>query len=105
MEQFSDYGACANMGLDDMARAIGLPGKLGTHGSEVDAMVKRGEIAKVRDYCESDVLNLFVLYVRWALLSGRTDLEGHNASLDSLARCLEAERGERPHLGEFLDRW
>ena len=34
----------------------------------------------------------------------RTDLEGHNASLDSLVRCLEAERGERPHLGEFLDR-
>jgi 3'-5' exonuclease len=105
MEQMSDYRACTNMGLNDMAHALGLPGKVGGHGSEVDGMVKRGEIAKVRDYCESDVLNLFVLYVRWALLTGRTDLEGHNASLESLVQCLESERADRPHLGEFLDRW
>jgi hypothetical protein len=68
-------------------------------------MVKRGEIDKVRAYCESDCLNLFALYVRWALLTGRTDLEGHNTSLESLVRCLEAERSDRPHLGEFLDLW
>jgi len=105
MEQMSDYRACTNMGLNDMAHALGLPGKLGGHGSEVDGMIKRGEIEEVRAYCEADCLNLFVLYVRWALLTGRTNLEGHNASLESLVRCLEAERGDRPHLGEFLDRW
>jgi hypothetical protein len=43
--------------------------------------------------------------VRWALLTGRTDPAGHNASLDSLIHCLSAERAARPHLGEFLDRW
>jgi len=68
-------------------------------------MVRNGEIDKVRAYCEGDVLNLFALYVRWALLTGRTDLAGHNASLESLAGCLEVERGDRPHLGEFLDLW
>src|SRR3954467_9789431 len=96
---------CAPMSLTDLALALGLPGKIGGHGSEVEGMVERGEIDKVRAYCEGDCLNLFVLYVRWALLTGRTDLEGHNVSLDSLVRCLEAERGECPHLGEFLDRW
>src|SRR3954468_8694324 len=105
MEQLSDYRACTAMGLNDMAHALGLPGKIGGHGSEVEGMVKRGEIDKVRAYCESDVLNLFTLYVRWARLTGRTDLEGHNASLESLVQCLESERRERPHLGEFLDRW
>jgi len=50
-------------------------------------------------------LNLFVLYARWTLLSGRADLQGHNESLGSLVRYLEAERGDRPHLGEFLNRW
>ena len=39
-------------------------------------MVKRGEIDNVRAYCEGDCLNLFVLYVRWAFLSGRIDPEG-----------------------------
>ena len=52
-------------------------------------MVRRGEIDAVRAYCEADCLNLFVLYVRWALLSGRTDHKSHNASLTSLIKRLE----------------
>ena len=92
MEQISDYGACRNLGLQDVATAIGLPGKIGGQGSEVAAMVARGEIEQVRAYCEADCLNLFVLYVRWALLSGKTDAAGHDASLASLVRCLEEER-------------
>ena len=64
----------------------------------------RGEIERVRAYCERDCLNLFALYVRWALLAGRTDAAGHDASLASLVRCPEDEREARPHLGPFLDR-
>jgi 3'-5' exonuclease len=104
MEQISDYGACRNLGLQDVAVAVGLPGKIGGHGSEVAAMAARGEIARVRAYCGPDCLNLFALYIRWALLSGRTDAAGHDASLASLVRCPEDEREARPHLGEFLDR-
>jgi len=105
MEQLSDYKACATMKLDEMATALGLPGKIGGHGSEVEAMVRRGEIENVRAYCEADCLNLFALYVRWALLSGRTDPGGHNASLESLVDCLERERDSHTHFGEFLDGW
>ncbi|WP_246205222.1 3'-5' exonuclease [Microvirga arsenatis] len=105
MEVLSDYGASARMGLDEAARAMGLPGKIGGHGSEVEAMVERGDIEQVRAYCEGDVLNLYALYVRWAFLTGRIDAAGHNASMESLVSCLEAGRAERPHLGEFLDRW
>jgi len=105
MEQLSDHGACRNLPLQDVAVALGLPGKIGGHGSEVAAMIGRGEIERVRAYCEADCLNLFALYVRWALLAGKSDAAGHNASLESLVRCLEEGREERPHLGEFLDRW
>jgi 3'-5' exonuclease len=105
MEQVADYGAGQRIGLQDIADMIGLPGKIGGHGSEVADMMARGEIEKVRSYCESDCLNLFVAYVRWALLTGRTDAAGHNASLESLIECLAREREARPHLGEFLDKW
>ena len=105
MEQLSDYGACRHLALQDVAVALGLPGKIGGHGAEVAAMVARGETERVRAYCEADCLNLFVLYARWALLSGRLDAAGHDASLESLVRCLEGQRDRRPHLGEFLDRW
>ncbi|KST59981.1 3'-5' exonuclease [Methylobacterium sp. GXS13] len=105
MEQISDHGAATKLGMQDVAVAMGLPGKLGGHGSEVAAMVQRGELGAVRAYCEIDVVNLFALYVRWALLTGKTDAAGHNASMDSLAACLEAGRAERRHFGEFLDLW
>jgi predicted PolB exonuclease-like 3'-5' exonuclease len=105
MEQLSDYKATAPIGMDDAAVAIGLPGKIGGHGSEVAAMIERGDIGQVRAYCEADCLNLFALYVRWALLVGKTDPVGHNASLRSLIECLEKDRDTRPHFGEFLDRW
>jgi predicted PolB exonuclease-like 3'-5' exonuclease len=105
MESLSDYRAAPNMKLDEIAAAVGLPGKLNGHGSEVEAMVQRGEIEKVRAYCECDCLNLFALYVRWGLVSGRMDAAGHNASIASLVRRLEEERHQRPHFGEFLDCW
>jgi 3'-5' exonuclease len=105
MEQLSDYRACAAMSLHDVALALGLPGKIGGHGAQVEAMIRRGEVDRVRAYCEADCLNLFVLYVRWALLSGRIDLVGHNASLERLIESLEIERDARPHFGEFLDGW
>ena len=105
MEQVADYGASQRIGLQDIADLIGLPGKIGGHGSEVADMMARGELEKVRAYCESDVLTLYAAYVRWALLTGRTDPAGHNASVDSLVECLVRERADRPHLGTFLDLW
>ena len=54
MEQISDFGACRNLGLQDVAVAMGLPGKIGGHGSKVTAMAARGEIEQVRAYCGPD---------------------------------------------------
>lgn len=105
MEQLADYGASARLAMQDVALAMGLPGKIGGHGSEVAPMVARGDLDRVRAYCEADCLNLFALYARWALLTGRVDPGCHNASLESLIHCLESERAGRPHLGEFLDQW
>jgi hypothetical protein len=68
-------------------------------------MVAAGNLAGVRAYCESDVLNLFVLYVRWAFVTGRINAASHNAALESLIGYLEGERLSRPHLGRFLDLW
>ena len=77
---------------------MALPGKLGEHGSQVAAMVARGEIGRVQAYCETDCLNLFVLYLRWAHLTGKTSPEAHDAAVDGLIRYLGAERLARPHL-------
>jgi predicted PolB exonuclease-like 3'-5' exonuclease len=105
MDALADHGASKALKLEEAAVALGLPGKIGGHGSEVRDMVAAGKLAEVRAYCESDVLNLFVLYVRWAFITGRIDALSHNAALDSLVAYLERERAERPHLGTFIDAW
>jgi 3'-5' exonuclease len=105
MDALADHGASKALKLDEAALALGLPGKIGGHGSEVRDMMAAGDIARVRAYCEGDVLNLFVLYVRWAFITGRIDASAHNAALESLISYLEAEWLARPHLGQFLDEW
>ena len=93
------------VGMDAVATAMGLPGKIGGHGSEVQSMYAAGELDKIRAYCECDVLNLYALYIRWAYVTGQTDLLGHNAGMESLAHYLRSRGHERPHFLEFINSW
>lgn len=105
MDAMSEHGAAQRMTLEEAAATIGLPGKLGEHGSNVAALVEAGELDRVRAYCETDCLNTFVLYLRWAHLTDRTDAVSHDHAILGLTDHLASARGERPHLGHFLDAW
>lgn len=105
MDALSDNGATVTMGLDETASLLGLPGKVGAHGSDVASLVEAGKLDEVRAYCECDVLNTTAAYFRWAHHVGLASTAGHDASVDSLLEYLAAERAGRPHLGVFADRW
>lgn len=45
-------------------------------GSQVVPMVQAGEWEKLTTYCESDVLNTWLIYLRWLILMGKADIEG-----------------------------
>ena len=104
-DSLRDFGASAPVKLDEVCRAFSLPGKLGTAGDDVKGMFAAGQVAAIRDYCETDVLNTYLLFLRWELLRGTTTPEAHAASLTELATYLDAESEQRPHLGEFLQAW
>ena len=82
-------------GLDAMSRLCGFPGKLGMDGSEVAGAVAAGRLAEVRDYCETDVLNTYLLYQRFRLMRGEIDAGDYAAEV-SLARERIASTGA-PH--------
>ncbi|MET3414012.1 3'-5' exonuclease [Methylobacterium sp. 1030] len=105
MDAMSGHGASSRMTLEEAAVTLGLPGKLGEHGSHVAGLVSAGEIDRVRAYCETDCINLFALYLRWAHLTGRTDVDAHDRAILGLTDFLDLRRGTRPHLGRFLDAW
>ena len=97
------YQPRASAGLDAMARLCGFPGKLGMDGSEVAAAIAAGKLADVRRYCETDVMNTYLVYQRFRLMRGELTA-GEYAKEISLAREKVAA-SHAPHWKEFLAAW
>jgi predicted PolB exonuclease-like 3'-5' exonuclease len=68
-----DYGAAKVGSLDALARLIGLPGKVGVDGSQVEGLFHAGQLEAIRRYCLSDVVQTAFLLLRWRLLQGQLD--------------------------------
>lgn len=105
MDAMSGYGSSSRLTLEEAAAMLGLPGKLGEHGSNVADLFDAGDIGRVRAYCETDTLNAFVVYLRHAYLVGRTGAAAHDRAVEALTEYLEREGIGRPHLARFLAAW
>jgi hypothetical protein len=103
MDVLSAYGASARASLEHMAQLLGLPGKLGMSGAEVWPSFLRGDIAAIRNYCETDALNTYLIYLRFQLLRGELDAKQHAYEVREIESKLE--QSDRPHLRQFLDAW
>ena len=103
MDVLSAYGASGRASLDHIAQLLKLPGKLGMSGADVWPAYRRGEIAAIRDYCETDALNTYLIYLRFQVLRGGLDAKQHAYEVQQLEAKLE--QSERPHLREFLEAW
>jgi 3'-5' exonuclease len=104
-DALADFGASKGVKLDDIARTCGLPGKFGVDGSMVADMVDAGRLAEVRDYCETDVLNTYLVYLRYRLLTGHLTRATHDEAVAQVITYIEAEAAERPHLADFMVAW
>ena len=103
MDVLSGYGASAPASLQDIAAMLGFPGKMGMAGSKVWDCFLAGDMAAIRNYCETDVLNTYLVYLRYLLISGRRSGQGYAQACERLQQML-ADRNE-PHLTAFLEVW
>ena len=69
----ADHGATRTGSLDAIARLVGLPGKQGVDGSQVEGLYRAGDLAAIEHYCLRDVAQTAFLYLRFRLLQGRID--------------------------------
>src|SRR6476660_3001723 len=70
----SSFSYGARVKLDELSRIMGLPGKPdGMDGSQVEAYFNAGRIQEIADYCKSDVINTYRLWLRHELFRGRLD--------------------------------
>jgi predicted PolB exonuclease-like 3'-5' exonuclease len=103
MDVLSGYGASGRASLELAAQLIGLPGKLGIGGAQVWPAYRRGEIAAIRDYCEIDVLNTYLIYLRFELTRGVLDAATYQKELGVVEAKLA--QSDRPHLQQYLELW
>jgi predicted PolB exonuclease-like 3'-5' exonuclease len=103
MDQLAMFNSRNFAPLDDMARLADLPGKLGVGGAEVWPEYQKGNLQGIRDYCEADVVNTYVLYLRFQMVRGLLAPEQYAAECQTLRASLE-KRAE-PHWKAFLSLW
>lgn len=103
MDVLSHYQARAAAPLDEVARLSGFAGKLGMDGSQVWDAYCDGQIERIRAYCETDVVNTYLLHGRFRRMRGQLDDAAYAAELQ-LVRDALAASGE-PHWQEFLTAW
>jgi predicted PolB exonuclease-like 3'-5' exonuclease len=103
MDVLAMYQPRASAPLDDLAKLIGFPGKLGMDGGKVWEAWCAGKIAEIRDYCETDVLNTYLVATRFRLMRG----ELSPAEYDAEIAFVRGELGKinKPHWREFLAAW
>ena len=103
MDLLAMYNGRANAPLDQLARLCGFPGKLGMDGSQVWSAWQQGRRSEVRDYCETDVANTWLLWCRFQLLRGAMDRDHYDQEVAFSRKAL----GELPgqHWREFIEAW
>jgi predicted PolB exonuclease-like 3'-5' exonuclease len=95
----SSFNSQAKATLHELCRVRGLPGKPdGITGAEVEKYYHDGHIREIGDYCESDVLNTYRVWLRYELFRGRLSDAEFQGSEANLAEFVKARRNMKPHL-------
>jgi predicted PolB exonuclease-like 3'-5' exonuclease len=70
----SSFSPSGKAKLDELCRVMGLDGKPnGMSGADVEGYHNAGRIKEIADYCRSDVLNTYRLWLRYELFRGKLD--------------------------------
>ncbi len=103
MDILSGFQGRGRASLDDVATLLGFPGKVGMHGADVWGAFIRGELARIRAYCETDVLNTYLVYLRFELLRGHLTQAEHVHEVARVRKLLGDSAAV--HLREFAAAW
>ena len=103
MDVLAKYNGRANAPLDDLAKLCGFPGKLGMDGSQVWRAWSEGRQDEVRAYCETDVVNTWLVYCSFRLMRGELDRIAYDAEIALVRDTLAAS--DAPHWAEYLAAW
>jgi predicted PolB exonuclease-like 3'-5' exonuclease len=103
MDLLALYQPRGSAPLDQLAKLMGLPGKLGMDGGAVWGAWQAGQIDDIRDYCETDVVNTYLVYLRFQQMRGQLSAKAHAEEVTFVR--AELAKSDAPHWREFLAAW
>ena len=103
MDLLAMYSGRANAPLDDLAKLIGFPGKLGMDGSKVWEAYQQGRLSEIRNYCETDVVNTYLVYARFQLMRGQFTKARYEKECELVRGTLR--KSDETHWAEYLAAW
>jgi hypothetical protein len=105
----SNFGAAyRRSSLNLLAKLIGLPGKYSIEGEDVEYLYRQGRQKEINQYCMTDVLQTYLLFLRVELLRGKLDKSAYQAVVTAAREDLTQRAnsaGSENFLLDFLQRW
>jgi predicted PolB exonuclease-like 3'-5' exonuclease len=105
MDLLAMYTPKNNAPLDALAKLCGFPGKLGMDGSQVYAQYQDGRLEDIRRYCETDVMNTYLVYCRFQKMRGGFTAAEYEQEIAFVKDTLGQLAPTEPHWDEYLRAW
>jgi predicted PolB exonuclease-like 3'-5' exonuclease len=105
MDLLAMYSPKNNAPLDAMAKLCGFPGKLGMDGSQVYAQYLAGQTEDIRRYCETDVMNTYLVYCRFQKMRGGLTGAEYEQEIALVKATLDHLAPTESHWDEYLKAW
>ncbi len=105
MDLLAMYQPKNNAPLDAMAKLCGFPGKLGMDGSQVYPAFLAGKLEEIRRYCETDVMNTYLLYCRFQKMRGGLTEAEYEQEIALVKSTLGSLVPGEAHWQEYLAAW
>lgn len=105
MDLLAMYSPKNNAPLDAMAKLCGFPGKLGMDGSQVYVQYLAGQTEEIRRYCETDVMNTYLVYCRFQKMRGGLTEAEYEQEIAMVKETLGNLAPTESHWDEYLKAW
>lgn len=87
-DDLSGFGASSRPSLNVISKLIGLPGKTDIDGSAVEELYHRGELSRIKDYCMSDALATYQVWLTVRFIRNQISEEKYREAFDSASEII-----------------
>ncbi len=102
LDHIGEFGAVRGLKLDHLCTMAGLPGKYDVSGDQVMELFYKNELTKIKEYCESDVLNTYWLYLKYELLKGNVTKQDYARALQLMSEKMRDEKSYTHVFRDFI---